>query len=207
LKHINNVVFSTTRQWNPGDEFILFGCINILQGIFGNFNAIIYNRNPEIRQKYTYKNFLRNKFLTNKSFIKKELLESFFRTSFYDNSLKNYHNCNYIDLVVFAGTPSWKGLRSLNLYKIIEKFNLPTIYIGIGTDKQFTLKDISKKYRKIIEKSRLITTRDSSTFEALSQIGAKYLPCPSILASPITKKIKNVEKIGLNLWHKKCSKK
>lgn len=29
-----NIVFSTTRQWNPGDEFILLGTINLLQEYF-----------------------------------------------------------------------------------------------------------------------------------------------------------------------------
>ena len=45
-----NIVFSTTRQWNPGDEFILLGCINLLKKQLGEFNPIIFNRNPQIRR-------------------------------------------------------------------------------------------------------------------------------------------------------------
>ena len=44
-----NIVFSTTRQWNPGDEFILMGCINLLKQLGVDFNVLIYNRNPQIQ--------------------------------------------------------------------------------------------------------------------------------------------------------------
>lgn len=36
-----NIIFATTRQWNPGDEFILLGCINLLNETLGEFNPII----------------------------------------------------------------------------------------------------------------------------------------------------------------------
>ena len=45
-----NVVYSATRQWNCGDEFILFGCRNLLEKVLGGHNPIIYNRNPDIRR-------------------------------------------------------------------------------------------------------------------------------------------------------------
>lgn len=46
-----NILVSTTRQWNPGDEFILLGSLNIMKNILGkdNINTIIFNRNPDIR--------------------------------------------------------------------------------------------------------------------------------------------------------------
>ena len=49
-----NIVFSTTRQFNPGDEFILYGIINILHDVMKKkaFNSIIYNRNPDINQRF-----------------------------------------------------------------------------------------------------------------------------------------------------------
>ncbi|MEJ7712218.1 MAG: hypothetical protein WKF84_20740 [Pyrinomonadaceae bacterium] len=43
-----NILFSTTRQWNSGDEFILFGVRQLLHDLGLQYNAIIYNRHPSI---------------------------------------------------------------------------------------------------------------------------------------------------------------
>ncbi len=71
-----NVLISTTRQWNPGDEFIMLGCLNILKEIYGdNINPIIFNRNPDIRvggryhNKTKYKKILEEKQLYKTSLI------------------------------------------------------------------------------------------------------------------------------------------
>lgn len=40
-----NILASATRQWNPGDEFILFGVQNLLGR---EHNWIIYDRNPDL---------------------------------------------------------------------------------------------------------------------------------------------------------------
>ena len=42
-------IFSTTRNYNPGDEFILFGIQNVLEEIIGPFNTVYYNRNPAVQ--------------------------------------------------------------------------------------------------------------------------------------------------------------
>lgn len=44
-----NVVYSATRQWNPGDEFILRGARRVIEAKIGPSNAILYNRNPDAR--------------------------------------------------------------------------------------------------------------------------------------------------------------
>ena len=47
---MKNILISTTRQWNPGDEFIMMGSLNIMKELYGNIiNPIIFNRNPDIR--------------------------------------------------------------------------------------------------------------------------------------------------------------
>ena len=107
-----NIVLSTTRQWNPGDEFILLGTINLLQeyfeqqkdkGIKNNFyfNPIIYNRNPQIRRARK-RDFI--KMIDN--FLGKDFIEKF-----RDNSVKDRKPMNYTDLVVFAGSPEWIGRK------------------------------------------------------------------------------------------------
>jgi hypothetical protein len=42
---MKNILVAATRQWNPGDEFILFGVQNL---IGENNNYIIYDRNPDL---------------------------------------------------------------------------------------------------------------------------------------------------------------
>lgn len=41
-----NILFNTTRQWNPGDQFIMLGIMRILKHL--DFNPIIYNRHPSV---------------------------------------------------------------------------------------------------------------------------------------------------------------
>ena len=41
-----NILFSTSRQWNCGDEFILFGVRRLLDRVPLRYNSIIYNRHP-----------------------------------------------------------------------------------------------------------------------------------------------------------------
>ncbi|MGF1581594.1 MAG: hypothetical protein ACFCD0_19880, partial [Gemmataceae bacterium] len=43
-----NIIFSTTRTWNCGDDFILYGILNLFSGIGVQCNPIYYNRNPEL---------------------------------------------------------------------------------------------------------------------------------------------------------------
>ena len=126
-----NIVFSTTRQWNPGDEFILLGTINLLQeyfeqqkdkGIKNNFyfNPIIYNRNPQIRRARK-RDFI--KMIDN--FLGKDFIEKF-----RDNSVKDRKPMDYTDLVVFAGSPDWIGRRLKKLYTEILNNKIPTIFLG-----------------------------------------------------------------------------
>jgi polysaccharide pyruvyl transferase WcaK-like protein len=184
-----NIVFSTTRQWNPGDEFILLGCINLLKSIGLEFNPIIYNRNPQIRRK------------GNVQFLKAiaQLLTKEAIAPFLDNSLKDTAQGEHIDLVVFAGSPEWRGGRLAKLYKKIIKNNIPVVMLGIGTNRGFSfdLDHFSKDEMQVLDKALLITCRDELTFKGLKEVGAHYLPCPAILSASQHKVCKDVQKIGL----------
>ena len=50
---MKNIIYSATRQWNPGDEFILMGVESLIQEVFGSHNSILYNRNPQIRPDFS----------------------------------------------------------------------------------------------------------------------------------------------------------
>ncbi len=41
-----NILFNTTRQWNPGDQIIMLGILRILRHL--DFNIFIYNRHPNV---------------------------------------------------------------------------------------------------------------------------------------------------------------
>jgi polysaccharide pyruvyl transferase WcaK-like protein len=192
-----NILFSTTRQWNPGDEFILMGCINLLKEVVGEFNPIIYNRNPEVRQSYNYTNPFRKSKFCNINFKGKSLIESFFRIGFWDNSFKDDTPIDFIDLVVFAGSPEWFGGRLYPLYKKILEHDIPTIFLGIGSGCKFEYSKIDEIYKEVLKKSKLITVRDEYTYKQLEMLNPHYLPCPALFSSPLEKQIKEAKKIGL----------
>ena len=78
-----NVVFSSTRQWNPGDEFIQFGCQNLMSNLI-NFNSILFNRNPQIRGSYD----------TNHPFLNANHSHKF-NTSFINSLIGKYIKLNF----------------------------------------------------------------------------------------------------------------
>ena len=41
-----NILFNTTRQWNPGDQIIMLGLLRLLRHL--DFNIFIYNRHPSV---------------------------------------------------------------------------------------------------------------------------------------------------------------
>ncbi len=184
-----NILFSTTRQWNPGDEFILMGCINLLSE-FLNFNPVIYNRNPQIRYVIGWKKRMINN-------IFKAIFGRYFFGPFVDNSIKPSSKGEWIDLVVFAGSPAWYGAPSEDLYQFILKNKLPVVFLGIGIGEPLK-KDHLKPYEKeVITRAKLITTRDIKAKTLLEEYGAMQLPCPALLSSTQQKTISKVDRIGL----------
>ena len=192
-----NILFSTTRQSNPGDEFILLGCINLLKEVVGDFNPIIYNRSPEVRQS-NY-NFFRTKFFSNLKFRYKDQFESFFRLGFYDNSFKDDTDASCIDYAVFAGSPEWSGSRMRKMYDAIQKHNLSTVYLGIGGAVPIDYDTIKKPFRDVLKSALFIAVRDEGLYNGLRKIGANYLPCPALLSveEKNEKQIDEVNKIAL----------
>jgi len=190
-----NYLFSTTRQWNPGDEFILFGLMNLLKDAGHDFNPIIYNRNPDIRENYTALNFLK-KF--EPDFKGKGIINSFFKIGFKDNSFKNYTSPNIIDKVYFAGSPEWQTYRLEELYKLIEKSNIPVEFHGIGAWANFSHKSMRPIVDRVLKKAKKITVRDEYTHTVMKDFyNSEYLSCPALFSASATKSIKSVNSIAL----------
>lgn len=190
-----NILISATRQWNPGDEFIMFGVENIIKEMIGPFNPILYNRSPEVRNGRKYNQYFKTK---NKALrIEKMHLLRLFKGGFRDNSFKNGTDESIIDCVVFAGSPEWYGYRVKSLYEIVKRRKLPCAFLGIGMGDSRDFNKLEKLYYEVLDKADVISTRDHQTLEYVSKYGAKYVTCPAFLSAPYNKKVEKVQKVAL----------
>lgn len=188
-----NIIYSATRQWNPGDEFILMGVERLINEVLGAHNGILYNRNPQIRPDFTA--------------IKKKKISRFFLKSLYqklidnkgflDNSFKPNGLGENVDYVIFAGSPEWYGSRLAELYSIILQNNIPTIFLGLGIADKIDLAKFTSDEKKVLEKAKFISCRDEYCTQALEDFDSRFLPCPALFSSPHEKFISKVKKIGL----------
>lgn len=112
---MKTICYNTTRQWNCGDEFILFGIKRIFDKVLGEHNSIIYNRNPDIRPANGYDIFYRNEKLPMNYDEYGDIQKNgaLYRYGFHDNSIKFNSDLHYVDLAVFAGTPEWANARCI----------------------------------------------------------------------------------------------
>lgn len=175
------ICYNTTRQWNPGDEFILFGCQNLCKKVFSNDNlySLIYNRNPDVRPMNGITQGLRNIRLPNNytedyNFTKYDAL---LRIGFNDNSIKFNSDLSFCDLAVFAGTPEWISHRCTNFFEHILKNKLPTLILGIGW-----LGNIDAFMEAVIEKTYLFTVRSKILLDhdIAKRYNAVWMPCPAL---------------------------
>ena len=197
-----NILISTTRQWNPGDEFIMQGSLRILRELYGDqFNPIIFNRNPDIRGGASFRNKTRNRAFTYKwdaaSFRGKGGLHELFRIGHYDNSWKDDMNPENIDIALFAGSPEWYGTRLKQMFMAIEEKSIPTVFLGLGAGDSVDFKKSDSVVHRVLRHAQLITTRDRATEKLLGEYGAVYVPCPALLAAGKTRIVKDVRRIGL----------
>src|SRR5688572_5414453 len=126
---MKNILFSTTRQWNPGDEFILHGIRRLFTQLNIEYNPVIYNRHPSITPR---KRFLRHRWSKHEFY------------PHYDNSFI-LDQGEVIDYVVFAGTPEWYGGKRMDaLHKFIADNKIRCAFIGVGVPKQPVFSDTLK---------------------------------------------------------------
>ena len=196
------VLFSTTRMWNAGDDFILFGAQNLLKPMLGSFNSVVYNRNPDLHN-------LRVNFDQVVSF---QAGESHFETNLYqllkpyvthrDNSWHESFNTDTIDLAVFAGTPEWMGVMVSPLVDSLVRTKVPTLYLGIGAfegTSQLNFDQLPVKDQLLLIKAHLISVRDKTCSNALlGPLNVNHLPCPAIFASDICKSRRHIQRIALS---------
>lgn len=173
-----NILFSTTRQWNPGDEFIFRGVRNILREAGVAFNTLIYNRNPVVNPdsggpaRGTRADSLK------------------------ENSLDLTEDIE-VDVAVVAGTPEWRGSkRAEEFLTYIRRRRLPVLFLGVGGGVNFKPEgDLLHLLRK---QTVAFTARDLETHESVKPFfpEAQLLACPSIMSSTDIKPFAGVERVG-----------
>lgn len=196
----SNILFLTTRQWNPGDEFILKGVINLINTINPNYNRVIFNRHPEIHPNARILNPLR--------FLQKPVKGHtywgpFFRVGAKDNSFVAHDNDpNIFALLVVAGTPGWANPASHSLYKYALANSIPAVFLGIGTPwENFSFENLRRESRGLLGKAMLITTRDARLAKELQPLGAMQVPCPALLSATYERRVERVDCLGFAIGH------
>ncbi len=173
-----NILVSSTRQWNPGDEFILMGVRNLFEEALGpvGINWVLYDRNPDL-------------FVD--GFSTHQRKETIWGNSYHHDSPECFN------LALVAGTPEWMGRPLEGFYSTVRRGRLPLYIIGAGyidapivfsEDEMYCLKNTLK----------LAITRDEYASRALNEIGVQHeiLPCPALFASTWESVPHVVKKIG-----------
>ena len=136
---MKNILFATVRQGNCGDEFILFGAQNIISSLQPSYNPIILNKNVEVCRRLQLRNKTLDIDLEDSG--KKISLNlgdiCFDNEPLEDNSFAEYYSLDFIDAVVFAGTPEWLVYKLLPLYEKLVDFEGPTLFPGPGYHEGF----------------------------------------------------------------------
>jgi polysaccharide pyruvyl transferase WcaK-like protein len=196
----HNILFLTTRQWNPGDEFILKGAVNIIKQINKDFNAVIFNRHPEIHPNAKIPNPYRR---FQKNLKGHTYWGPFVRVGAKDNSfIAQDDDANIFSLLVVAGSPGWPNPASNTLYKYALAHALPTVFLGIGTPyENFSFEGLRQHAQRQLENALVVTTRDSRLANALSCVAAEQLPCPALLSASTARQVERVGTIGFAIGH------
>jgi hypothetical protein len=161
---MRTALVSTTKQWNPGDEFIWYGVRNLIEkSLNSKFNWLLWNRNPDMFIDGWNQPFMSPHRWTNA--VKMPSLE-------------------ICDLVVLAGSPEWHGgpvepiYRELLVYK-----DKPLICLGVGSG-EGEVKLSPMEIEVLSRDNTLITTRSRELAESInSQLKmekARALPCPAV---------------------------
>jgi hypothetical protein len=178
-----NILFSTTRGWNSGDEFILFGVRRVLDDLGIDYNPVIFNRHPSITPK---------KYTAKRPFFPAKAAPHL------DNS-HSLEGFSGIDYVVFAGSPEWVGgPRNEALQKFILDNNLRCAFIGMGLAGPRT---IGEKLDRILkERTDVFFARDAACYDLVKQYpNTHYQVCPSIFSvrNPVLRTVTGEKKVGL----------
>lgn len=178
-----NILFSTTKQWNVGDEIILKGVRNLLARKIPRHTYLPWNRSPAIRPGNTFR----------------------------DNSFDELrHSFSVVDYTIFAGSPEWSGPRVEPLLAALASSDARCSFIGIGSS-SLHFHQSPALLRVLRHNTDAVTCRDRSTYDLLlnfvDEARLFLLPCPSIFYARTELPRSEIRVIGLNYqacatrWH------
>ncbi len=159
------ILCASTRQWNPGDEWIARGVRHLFRTLYPDraLNWILYDRSPDC-------------------FVE-PWAASARRPCLMGNSYQPAAELPPVDLVVIAGTPEWLGPHLAALARALQASPAPVFYLGIDyptAELPCTPEDLGMLARA------LIVTRGRIAMEALQSLGfsARMMPCPALFSAP-----------------------
>lgn len=176
-----NILFSTTRQWNPGDEFILFGVRRLLDQLEIKYNPIIYNRHPSITPQ---------KFTRARRWSRSQSVPHL------DNSF-SLDEDGLIDYVVFAGSPEWFGGPRINpVLEYILRNQIRCAILGGGVHRRHKFSENLNRVAR--NHADIITARDPLCYELIAEFpNAYYRPCPALFSAPSPRPRAELNKIAV----------
>lgn len=159
-----NILVSSTRQWNPGDEFILSGVQRLCQEWLPfPINWLLYDRNPD---------FMVNGWRDPRP--REDLWSNVFR----------HEDLSSLDFAIIAGTPEWFGAPLQRFYAAIREYETPLLLLGVGyVDRPVEFSDDETYCLQNL--TRAVTTRDeyASTALAALDVSHQVLPDPALFAA------------------------
>lgn len=208
-KKMKNILFATVRQGNCGDEFILFGTQNIISSLQPEYNPVIVNKNVEVCRRLQFRN--KNVEINIDSpprQIRLNLAELCYKDlALEDNSFADNYSLDFIDAVVFAGTPEWVVYKLYPLYEKLLAYDGPVFFLGPGYHEGFGSPEsyltFHETYRKVHKKAKVFIVRDSILLNYLkSEVQAELLPCPALWCSKGHTRRDRLRTIGFSLQAK-----
>ncbi|WP_404310497.1 polysaccharide pyruvyl transferase family protein [Neorhodopirellula lusitana] len=187
------VLYVTTRQWNPGDEFILAGSRRIVSAAFGQPKVeAIYNKSPQVKSLLDRYNPLRRRSIGKLSGV----FDSVVKLTEFDNSHSWFHDLDFYDAVVFAGSPAWFGGRVADLYRQLTSFRGKVLYLGIGTPNK---KIQFSQAEKSVLQSAQVSVRNPELVQSLAafDVRASYRPCPALFAAANQKTVESLNSLAM----------
>jgi len=183
------ILYSTTRTWNPGDEFILFGVRNLINDLLPQHNALIWDRNPDLHPQLFFRTVdvtIERGQATEQHKLPGDLiLKPFANRS--NNSWRPKHGLDHVDYCIFAGTPEWLGSMVSPLTEAVAASAVPVAYLGVGAFEgiwNFKIKNFPANDRRLLERAALVTARDRRVATMLAPLPVTELPCPALFAAP-----------------------
>jgi len=158
-------------MWNPGDEFIRKGCLNLLREVLpSDTNYFFWDRNPDLLSMPKIVSNCYNSY--------------------------NVEELKHINLVCILGSPDWYGSSYDNLFTFLLDNKIPLLAIGIGSP--FENISLDKDALEIYNNSNTFSiARDVNVAK---YIPAKVLPCPAIFCSDLHE-IKTKDRLLITQTH------